>query len=302
MANQAPGSPPYKMLSFEGAFHGRMLGCLSTTRSKPIHKLDVPAFDWPLAPFPRLRYPLAQHAAWNAAEEQRCLDAVRSLLRADKDVVGAIVEPIQAEGGDYSASPAFFRSLQALLKEEGRYLIVDEVQTGCAASGHMWAHEAWGLPTPPDAMTFSKKTQLAGFFCTQELIPKEAYRIFNTWMGDPVRLLQLEAVLESIRAFGLTENAKRTGEQLQEGLQALAARHAAHPRAALSNVRGVGTLVAFDLPTSKLRDELVTALRAAGVDIPVCGERTVRCRPGLFFTERHAKQFLEILGGVLAQF
>ena len=46
------------------------------------------------------------------------------------------------------------------------------MQTGCAASGTFWAHEAWGLAVPPDAVTFSKKTQVAGYFCTQELVPK----------------------------------------------------------------------------------------------------------------------------------
>ena len=133
MSNQAPGSPPYKVLSFQGAFHGRLLGCLSTTHSKAIHKLDVPAFDWPIAPFPRLRYPLQANAAANAAEEARCLAAVEAILKADTrgEVVAAIVEPIQAEGGDYSASPAFFKGLQALLKKHGAYFIVDEVQTGC---------------------------------------------------------------------------------------------------------------------------------------------------------------------------
>ena len=71
---------------------------------------------------------------------------------------------------------------------------MDEVQTGCGASGTFWAHEAWHLPSPPDAVTFSKKMQLAGYYCTAALIPDTPYRIFNTWMGDPVRLLQVRFV------------------------------------------------------------------------------------------------------------
>ena len=54
------------------------------------------------------------------------------------------------------------------------------------------AHEAWGLETPPDFVTFSKKMQVAGFYCRRDVLPREAYRVFNTWMGDPVRVLQLE--------------------------------------------------------------------------------------------------------------
>ena len=55
MVNAQPGSPPLKMLSFHGAFHGRLLGCLSTTHSKAVHKLDIPSFDWPIADFPALK-------------------------------------------------------------------------------------------------------------------------------------------------------------------------------------------------------------------------------------------------------
>ena len=63
----------------------------------------------------------------------------------------------------------------------------------------------------------------------------------------------------------------------------------------ISNVRGAGTLVAFDLPTPADRDAVVVELRARGVDIPTCGDRTIRCRPGLFFSTNHAKIFLEAL-------
>ena len=73
---QSPGCPDLSVLSFDGGFHGRTLGCLSTTHSKPIHKLDIPAFDWPIAPFPKLKYPLEDHVTENKAEEQRCLDRV----------------------------------------------------------------------------------------------------------------------------------------------------------------------------------------------------------------------------------
>lgn len=168
----------------------------------------------------------------------------------------------------------------------------------CAASGTFWAHEAWALPTPPDAVTFSKKMQLAGYYCTEELVPKAAYRIFNTWMGDPARLLQLEAVVKAVKRFDLTANAAATGDALKAGLLKLAARFPKH----VASVRGAGTLVAFDAPGgTAARDELVAKLRMAGVDIPTCGDATIRARPGLFFTKRHADQFLSILEGVLAK-
>ena len=61
-------------MSFLGGFHGRTFAALTCTHSKELHKLDVPAFDWPVAPFPKLRYPLdrADNAAFNVEEEARC--------------------------------------------------------------------------------------------------------------------------------------------------------------------------------------------------------------------------------------
>lgn len=65
MKNQAPGSPSLSILSFKKGFHGRMFGSLSATRSKPIAKLDIPAFDWPAAISPMYKYPLEEHSDYN---------------------------------------------------------------------------------------------------------------------------------------------------------------------------------------------------------------------------------------------
>lgn len=120
LQNRAPGSPNYSILSFEGGFHGRLFGSLSTTRSKPIHKLDIPAFDWPCAPFPKLRYPLHEHVAENEAEERRCLEATEKIIKEfHNPVVAVIVEPIQSEGGDNHASPAFFQGLRDITERHG---------------------------------------------------------------------------------------------------------------------------------------------------------------------------------------
>ena len=160
MNNHTPGSPNMSILSFKTGFHGRLFGSLSTTRSKPIHKLDIPAFDWPQASFPALKYPLEQHAEENAREEQRCLDEVENIITTFHSPPAAVViEPIQSEGGDNHASAAFFRGLRALTRRHNTLLIVDEVQTGVGATGKFWAHEHWGLDDPPDMVTFSKKAQ-----------------------------------------------------------------------------------------------------------------------------------------------
>ena len=74
---QPPGSPKLSILSFAGGFHGRCFGSLSATHSSPIHKLDIAAFDWPIAPFPQLRYPLEEFERENRQEEEKCLEQVR---------------------------------------------------------------------------------------------------------------------------------------------------------------------------------------------------------------------------------
>lgn len=80
MVNQKPGSPDLTVLSFTSGFHGRLFGSLSATRSKAIHKVDIPAFDWPVAPFPQLQYPLEEYVKENEAEEKRCLEAYEQIL------------------------------------------------------------------------------------------------------------------------------------------------------------------------------------------------------------------------------
>lgn len=301
MLNQSPGSPNLSILSFSGAFHGRTFGCLATTRSKPIHKLDVPTFDWPMASFPRLWYPLEEYAERNAEEEKACLQQVRDLINVHKDgpnpIAGMIIEPIQAEGGDNHASPSYFRALRQIAKEEGVSFIVDEVQTGGGPTGKFWAHEHWELEDPPDIVTFAKKCQIAGYFTTDEMKPKEAYRIFNTWMGDPAKMLMLETLIAEYKENQLVENAKITGDFLLEGLKQLEVIHGDK----MGRSRGVGTFCAFSANNTKTRDAIVKSLQQAGVEAGGCGAYTIRFRPSMVFMPEHAAVFLEILDQVMAQ-
>lgn len=121
MLNQYPGSPQLSILSFKTAFHGRLFGSLSTTRSKPIHKLDIPAFDWPQATFPLLKYPLEDFVEENRKAEQEALADVERLITTHHlPPCAVVIEPIQSEGGDNHASPEFFRGLRTLTKKTQR--------------------------------------------------------------------------------------------------------------------------------------------------------------------------------------
>jgi 4-aminobutyrate aminotransferase/(S)-3-amino-2-methylpropionate transaminase len=119
MKNQAPGTPDLAALSFTSAFHGRLFGSLSLTHSKAIHKVDIPAFDWPAAPFPALKYPLEEYTKENQQEEARCLDELEKIIvesKEKKPIAAVIVEPVQSEGGDNHASPAFFQGIRSITK------------------------------------------------------------------------------------------------------------------------------------------------------------------------------------------
>ncbi|KAI9697709.1 MAG: 4-aminobutyrate transaminase [Bogoriella megaspora] len=296
MNNAVPGSPALSILSFRTGFHGRLLGTLSTTRSKPIHKLDIPAFDWPSAPFPQLKYPLSDHVTENTREEQRCLDATEHLLQTwHLPPAALIVEPIQSEGGDNHASPGFFRGLRALTRKHNILMIVDEVQTGVGATGRFWAHEHWRLDDPPDIVTFSKKAQTAGYyFGNPELRPAHPYRQFNTWMGDPARAILMRSIIGEIERLGLVENTRKVGEYLFEGLEGLSRKF----QGEIQNLRGKGqgTFIAWDSPR---RDEVLKRAKGVGINIGGSGERAVRLRPMLIFQKHHADIFLDGLEKVL---
>ncbi|KAJ3600706.1 hypothetical protein NHX12_031684, partial [Muraenolepis orangiensis] len=280
MINQSPGCPELSILSFAGAFHGRTLGCLATTHSKAIHKLDVPSFDWPMAPFPRLQYPLEENQRENAQEEVE--DLIIKWRQKGRPVAGIVIEPIQAEGGDNHASADFFKNLRNISRKHGCAFHVDEVQTGCGATGRFWAHEHWGLEDPADVVSFSKKMLTGGFYYRDEL--------------ETDKTLMLAEVLNVIRQEKLLGEVTRTGKALLSGLNELQAKYPS----ILSRARGQGTFCAIDVCKSSVRDSLILQARNKGVILGGCGDRTIRFRPALIFKEHHVHMFLNIFNDLLA--
>lgn len=292
MANKSPGSPDLSILSFETAFHGRLFGSLSTTRSKPIHKLDIPAFNWPKAPFPKTKYPLDQYAAENRAEEDRCLAEVENLIKTwPQPVAAIIVEPIQSEGGDNHASPYFFQGLRDLTKKLDVLFIVDEVQTGVGATGKFWAHEHWNLTSAPDIVTFSKKFQAAGYYFSEpKIVPNLPYRQFNTWCGDPSKAIIARAIYKEIVAHDLVARTAQVGDYLYNKLEKLSEKYPTK----IQNLRGKnhGTFIAWDMESPAARDAFLKQLRLNGINCGGCGPQAVRLRPSLVFEEKHADIFV----------
>ncbi|VUC20771.1 unnamed protein product [Clonostachys rosea] len=298
MLNLEPGSPNLSIMSFKAAFHGRLFGSLSTTRSKPIHKLDIPAFDWPQCPFPAIKYPLEEYVEENVQEEQRCLEEAERIIKTHPSKVAAvIVEPIQSEGGDNHASPAFFQGLREITRRHGVLLIADEVQTGVGATGRFWAHEHWNLSDPPDMVTFSKKAQTGGFyFGNRDIRPNQPYRLCNTWMGDAARAILFGAIVDEIERLDLVKNTALVGDYLYGEMEKLANKYPGK----FDNLRGKGkgTFIAFDNPK---RDEFVALAKTHGVHIGGCGVSGIRLRPMLVFQKHHADILLGVFDKIAQQ-
>lgn len=139
--------------------------------------------------------------------------------------------------------------------------------------------------------------QLGGFYHNLDFRPAQGYRIFNTWMGDPGKLLLLEGVLNVIKREKLLDQVNRSGALLLAGL--LDAQRE-FPQL-LNSTRGRGTFLAINAKDTKLRDDLVHRLRQKGIQSGGCGDVSIRFRPALIFKEKHVDIFLDKFRQVLKE-
>ncbi|CDK26935.1 unnamed protein product [Kuraishia capsulata CBS 1993] len=301
MENAIPGSPELAIMSFERAFHGRLFATASVTRSKPIHKLDMPSFHWPKAEFPSYKYPLEDNEAANKAEDERCLKIVEELYKTwHCPIAGLIVEPIQSEGGDNHGSTAFFQGLRDITLKYNSLLIMDEVQTGVAATGEMWAHERFNLSPPADLVTFSKKFQSAGYFYHDpELTPNLPYRQFNTWCGDPTKMIIAGAIAKEVVEKDLAKKISVVGDYLYAALAELSKKYPTE----ILNLRGKdrACFIAWDSPSPAARNAFLVNMKKNGVNIGGCAETGIRLRPTLTFGKKHADILIQAIDKTLGE-
>jgi L-lysine 6-transaminase len=286
-----------QVIHFREAFHGRSGYTLSLTNTDPVKTDLFPKFNWPRADNPKLRFPVTPEVERDvAAAEEQALDQVRRAFRDHPDDVAAvIIEPIQAEGGDNHFRAGFLQALERLADENECFFIVDEVQTGIGLTGRMWAHEHFGLT--PDALAFGKKTQVCGVLAGPKVdeepqnVFKVPSRINSTWGGNLTDMVRSARFLEIVDEDGLVDNARLTGEHLLRGLQ----RVQAALGGLMTNARGRGLMIAFDLPTPEARDTAVKQCFANGLIVLKCGVRSIRFRPPLDLSAADADTGLEIV-------
>ena len=284
------------ILSFKRGFHGRLMGSLSATRSKAIHKVDIPAYNWPVANIPLYKYPLEENREYNLEQDKICLAEVESLIDTWESPVSAILlEPIQSEGGDNYLSPTFGRGIRELTLSKGIHMIVDEVQTGFGATGKMWGFEHWGLTTPPDFLTVSKKMLIGAVYTHHHFLPENNEIIKTSYGGDAFRVAMIAKQNEIVLRDGLIEKTLEVGNYLKERLQTLAE----SSNNVFRNVRGMGTFLAFDLESMEMRDKLVGLARNHGISLGGSGETAIRLRPCLLFEKKHADIFISKIEEIL---
>lgn len=301
LAKGLPETLGTKVLHFRQAFHGRSGYTLSLTNTADPRKTAYfPRFDWPRIPNPKIIFPLADHLAQvEAAEAEAVSEIEKAVAQHGDDIACLIVEPIQAEGGDNHFRPEFLQALRRLADQHDFLLVFDEVQTGLGLTGTMWAFQ--GLGVEPDLFSFGKKVQVGGFAANRRIdeVPDNVFRVSSrinsTWGGNLADMVRSTRILEIIAQDNLVANARRVGAHLLAGLHQL---QQEFPRL-LSQVRGRGLMIAFDLPDPELRKKAVEACRAEGLLLLPCGEKSIRLRPFLDLTPEDADKSLVLLANAL---
>jgi L-lysine 6-transaminase len=302
-AKGVKGERGTQVLHFELAFHGRSGYTLSLTNTDPVKTDLFPKFPWPRVKAPMVRFPLtADVLSEVAAAEEESLDQIRRAFAANPDDIAAlIIEPIQGEGGDNHFRGEFLRAVQRICREHDCFFIVDEVQTGIGLTGRMWAHEHFDVQ--PDALAFGKKTQVCGCLVGPRVdeepdnVFKVSSRLNSTWGGSLVDLVRGARYLEIIESERLVENARTVGARLLAGLSELQKEQGG----LMTNARGLGLMIAFDLPDRATRDKAQATLIENGLLVLTCGTRSIRFRPPLDLSAADADAGLDIVRRSLKQ-
>jgi L-lysine 6-transaminase len=286
-----------KILHFRKAFHGRSGYTLSLTNTDPAKTDLYPKFAWPRVLNPAQRFPLTdENVKATIADEETSIAQAKTAFREHKDDIAAIIiEPIQGEGGDNHFRGEFLRMLKRLADENEALFIVDEVQTGIALTGKMWAHQHFAFE--PDMVAFGKKMQVCGFLCGKRIDEVEdnvfvvPSRINSTWGGNLVDMVRAQRYLEIIEEENLVENARSMGEYLVGQLGQLATDFPKQVTAA----RGRGLFAAFDMVDMGQRTPFREKCLDQGLILLPSGERSIRFRPPLTVSREEIDEGIRVI-------
>ncbi|MGA7310206.1 MAG: aspartate aminotransferase family protein [Pseudolabrys sp.] len=267
----ACGKPErYRIITFEGAFHGRTLATIAAAGNKKY----LEGFGPPVEGFDNVPF--------------NDLDAVKRAIGPETAAI--LIEPIQGEGGVRVASSTFLRGLRQLCDQHGLLLVFDEVQTGIARTGEMFAYERYGVT--PDVMALAKALG-SGFPIGACLATTEASKGMtvgshgSTFGGNPLAMAVANAVLDVVMADGFIERVRTNALLLKQRLAELKDRHAS----VIAEVRGEGLLIGLRMIPQA--SEMIDELRAEKMITVAAGDNVVRLVPPLIIGE---KEITEAIG------
>ena len=297
LAKQATRRP--NVIVFSGSFHGRTHLAMAMTTSKTSYRAGyapLPSGVF-VAPFPD---PLA---ADQDAETDRCLDGLHHLLKAltaPDETAAMILEPVLGEGGYIPAPPRFVQGVVDTCREHGILFIADEVQTGFARTGRMFAVEHYGVE--PDIVCMAKGIAsgfpFAALGASAELMarwPKGSHG--GTYGGNPLGCAAALATIEVLTEPGFLEHVQARGDQLMAGLRELQA-----DEGAILQVRGLGLMVGTELAEAeRVAAVQLHALEEGKVILMNAGTygRTLRWMPPLVVSDTEIDQALAAFAAAL---
>lgn len=271
IARAATGRPG--IISFLGGFHGRTMMALALTGKVVPYKKGFGPFASDVYHIP---FPMEYHGV----TEDDSIKALNNLFKADIDpsrVAAIAIEPVQGEGGFYIASPSFLKKLRSICDEHGILLIADEVQSGFARTGKLFAIEHSGIK--PDLITTAKS--LAAGMPLSAVIGKtsimdavEPGGLGGTYAGNPVACAAGIAVVDLIEEEGILEKSVKLGKLLVSELNEI---KKTYPH--IGEIRGLGAMVAFELvengdankPSADLAKKLTAKALEHGLVLLSCG-------------------------------
>lgn len=294
----------FKVIHFEKAFHGRTGYTLSITNTTEEKTKWFAKFDWPRISTPQINFPYSDEGHENLIkrEAQSLAQIKQAFLDNQDDICAIIIEPILSEGGDLHIRQEFLEALRTLADENDALLIYDEVQTGVGLTGKFWCHEHFGINARPDILAFGKKMQVCGILASKRIddIKTNVFnvpsRINSTWGGNLADMVRSSKILQIIEEDSLLKKAAENGKYLQQGLAKLV-----DIFPILTNLRGRGLFVAFDFPTTELRNTFLKKGLENGVLFLGCGTKSIRFRPALIIEKKHIDEGLNVMQKILKE-
>ena len=278
MSAQTPSLLPG--VSCINAFHGRTLGALSFTLSKPVQK----------AGYPELSVLRIKFCTDDSDPE---LESIEKILDQNK-VAFIMTELVQGEGGYNFASKRFIQTLRRFSDQYSVPLILDEVQSGMARTGRWWAFEHYSVR--PDIMSAAKALQVGMSAYDARFDPAEQGALSSTWGGGSrIDMAVGAATIEVIKKDRLLENATAMGQRLQRGISDLSE----NAKSGITGVKGLGLMIGMEFDSKPRRDQLINKAFRRGLLLLPAGQKSMRVIPPLIINSEEVDEGLELLQEVV---